>query len=616
MATMDDLDFTTKNALTGCLSPDWKQQQAVARESATQSFISKQHLHSIDELKQALRNKYERAGHIDRGPAFRRTRAACGGQLDLAGWRHFLKLSGIYVSDPPGRDLVKELWTSKRTPATDGGDGVVEFPAFAELCFGNEPIVSDIGRKHGAEQSQMARAKMREQTQNLQADATFEVIKRDPFLELRDKLNMRGKRSYSEKFALLQLLSSYRDVNLKRDGFALALKKIGMKVAPAEVESMFQKCDINRDGEIDYQEFCAVIMGAPSYRAAAVAALGGGLAQAVLTARTKARSTQEAAQRVADTGYHLLRTVPALKELLQREFDKLDSGVSAAASFRRLKRAAGASINAIQFGGLMAFIELHRIPADESLVRQLFDKMVAHSKGVPGKRKTAFSFEDFKREFFAQELTSKVLEEDHAFMDQQRRVRQREKAQELAQKEMADRQGIFLDPNAPVAGGVLTYAPPPEDIGVGGVGGSSSRSASTSPIRRAAVDVISARSVGSNGTGREKGSSSSAGRHNQPQHADFTALPRPKDSKALQRAMSMQVSPQGGALSVRSTRVQSAHSPSGSKELPRNGSKHQTVSQRNRQATMRMLLQKQGINASREELEAIATGGGGGDGGW
>jgi hypothetical protein len=45
--------------------------------------------------------------------------------------------------------------------------------------------------------------------------------------------------------------------------------------------------------------------------------------------------------------------VPTLREKLIESFNKLNSGSSAAESFRRLKTAAGAAINAIQFDGLM-----------------------------------------------------------------------------------------------------------------------------------------------------------------------------------------------------------------------------------------------------------------------
>jgi Ca2+-binding EF-hand superfamily protein len=36
-----------------------------------------------------------------------------------------------------------------------------------------------------------------------------------------------------------------------------------MKLTDAEFDDFFAKCDLNRDGEIDFSEFAAVIMGSP-----------------------------------------------------------------------------------------------------------------------------------------------------------------------------------------------------------------------------------------------------------------------------------------------------------------------------------------------------------------
>jgi hypothetical protein len=201
---MDVILATQQNALTGSPSVDWTRKKANARESNNHKFVVSRYQNSVDEVKQAIRTKYDRAGPIDRGPAFRRMRASCGGQLDLPGFRHFLDLSGIYVTNPPGRDIVRELWESKRSAATN----VIEFPEFAEMCFGNQPIVSDFGAPSENELAQLQRSRNRTKFQDAQADAMFRAAKSDHFAILREKLSDRGKQSFSEKFTLLQLLAS------------------------------------------------------------------------------------------------------------------------------------------------------------------------------------------------------------------------------------------------------------------------------------------------------------------------------------------------------------------------------------------------------------------------
>ena len=201
---MEVILATQQNALTGSPSVDWTRKKAIAREDSNHKFVATRYQNSVNEVNQAIRTKYDRAGPIDRGPAFRRMRASCGGQLDLAGFRHFLDLSGIYVTNPPGRDIVHELWASKRNAATN----VIEFPEFAEMCFGNQPIISDVGAPHENEQAQLARSRNRTKFQDAQAEVMFRAAKLDHFAILREKLSDRGKQSFSEKFAMLQLLAS------------------------------------------------------------------------------------------------------------------------------------------------------------------------------------------------------------------------------------------------------------------------------------------------------------------------------------------------------------------------------------------------------------------------
>lgn len=375
---MEVVNAMQHNALTGSSSVNWNRKQAEERERKNQQFVATQHLSSVAQVKRAIRSKYELAGAIDRGPAFRRMRASCGGQLDLNGFRHFLNLSGIYVTNPAGRDIVRELWESKRSSST----GVIEFPAFAELCFGNEPIMSDMGGTHENEQSQLARVRNRTKFQDSQADSMYQSQQPDHFAVLRDKLQRRGKRSFSEKFATLQLLASYKDSNLRKDGFALALKKLGMKLTPRAYEDMFRKCDLNGNGEIDFAEFCAVIMGAPGYTSVAQAKVrggdlsgsGSGSAAKSIDKKNKVVSLAAARQRIAERGHHLIKSVPELREKVTESFNKLNSGSSAAASFRRLKTAAGAVIDAVQFPGFMKYINMMKIPAEQALVRKLFNK--------------------------------------------------------------------------------------------------------------------------------------------------------------------------------------------------------------------------------------------------
>lgn len=149
-----------------------------------------------------------------------------------------------------------------------------------------------------------------------------------------------------------------------------------MKLSDQDLEEMFTKCDLNRDGEIDFTEFAAVIMGSPGYNRTDV---GGG---ANVLAKDKKRAAirhAAAAQRAAERGHHLIKTLPDLREKLIESFNKLNSGSSAAASFRRLKTAAGAALDAITFQGFMKYINLNKIPADPELVRRLFKACVGNA---------------------------------------------------------------------------------------------------------------------------------------------------------------------------------------------------------------------------------------------
>ena len=46
----------------------------------------------------------------------------------------------------------------------------------------------------------------------------------------------------------------YKDRNLRKDGLALALKKIGMKLTDAEFQDFFATCDLNGDGKVTRKE--------------------------------------------------------------------------------------------------------------------------------------------------------------------------------------------------------------------------------------------------------------------------------------------------------------------------------------------------------------------------
>ena len=577
---MEVIRATMHNALTGSPSVDWTRKSAQAREKVNQQFIAKRHLSSVSDVKRALRAKYELAGPIDRGPAFRRTVASCGGKLDLAGWRHFLNLSGIYVSNPPGRDIVRELWESKR-----GSNGVIEFPVFAELCFGNEPIISDMGREHKNETFKLNRAKNRMRTQDAQADLVFKLSKPDHFKILRDKLQRRGKQSFSEKFAMLQLLASYKEANLKKDGFALALKKIGMRLTPEEYEDMFTACDLNRDGEIDFKEFCAVIMGAPGYHPDVRSKRR---PLNIASKRERAFVQAEAAQRAAERGHHLIKTVNELKEKVRESFSKLNTGSSAASSFRRLKQVAGAVIDAVQFAGFMKYIKLYKIPAEPHLVKKLFDKMLKNTRAGKNKKKTAFTLLDFTIEFFGQQSTSAFQEDDHLYQAQMDRIRAREKAQHRAKEEMADRLGVFLDPNAPIAGGPL-----PSSL-------VSQRSARQSALKTAGRSVVNTPPQLPQ-PARQPRLKHRFQRTGEAQPVKFSALPNPhlNDTKILNALSSLA----SNANTMRTQRTQNSRRSSARQaEIPKQTGRHTRADPR---ISMQLMLRKKGIRADRRDVSRL-----------
>ena len=58
--------------------------------------------------------------------------------------------------------------------------------------------------------------------------------------------------------------------------------------------------------------------------------------------------------------------------------------------------------------------------------------MLGHSRGIPGRKKLAFNFGDFKVEFFVAQPTSAYQEADHLLEAQMARIRAREQAQDLS----------------------------------------------------------------------------------------------------------------------------------------------------------------------------------------
>lgn len=559
------------STLTGNPAVDWTRKSAQAREAVTDAFVATRHLSSKAQLRAALREKYDRARAMDRGQVFRRTRASCGGKLDLPGWRHFVKLCGIGVTNPAGRDVVKEVWQEACGPS-----GVIEFQAFTAMCFGNKSLRQNFNGPSASEEFKRARARDRRKHQDSQATRMFQSLQVDHMQLLRDKLARRGKESFSEKFALLQNLASYANKNLKLDGFAVALKKLGMQLSVQETTDMFRKVDFNNDGEVDFSEFCAVIMDAPGYN---VPKGKLGRSPKLQSKKAQAFARAERTQQVADAGFHLIKDVDVLKDVVQQCFNKLDSGISASASFRRLKRAAGAVIDAVQFQGFMKFIRMNKIPATPELVRKLFSRMLRHTKPPKNKKKSAFTFTDFKIEFFAQQATSAHQEADYLLMAQMEKKRARERAQLKAQQEMAGRIGVHLDPNAFVAGAdpmKHRQAQASNRSRVRSRSPTTNRSTQQSPIRGAASGVLS-KSDGS---------------------PKFSALPKPRDPHALQKAVHEMGSPGNGGRtrSSRSKGQQQRH------VAPRGQGNHMRADPR---INLQAALKTKGIHARRSEVDRL-----------